>query len=186
MFSQLIACALVGLASLVAASDPTTPQLLRARSNATSLAYNGFYLATYHEGAGFDDATLVANVSSALGGAFLNATANVTTDEYYLDFNTSIASTGASPIYYHAQISSGSAYDSLNILTLNLAQDPTPGFSFDDEGRLAWQNSTGWAACEWTHMVCLFMILLIVGWISFCVLGVSCLCGCYSFAMWMC
>src|SRR5271170_4598081 len=68
MFVKLISCALVGLASLVSASDPTTPQILRSRSNATSLAYNGFYLATYHQGAGFADTTLIVNASLALGG----------------------------------------------------------------------------------------------------------------------
>jgi hypothetical protein len=138
---------LVTLATLTGfayASDPTTPQHLRAKSNSTSLAYNG---------AGFADATLLANVSQALGGAFLNATANVTEFQYYLDFNTSLSTGASSSIFYHAQISSGGAYDSLSLLTVNVAEAPTSGFSFDDQGRLSWQNSTNFAACEWTHAV---------------------------------
>jgi hypothetical protein len=151
MFYTLIVSAFVGLASLVSASDPTTPQPLRARSNDTSL-YNGFYFASYHEGAGFADATLLANDSVALGGAFLNATANVTLNQYYLDFNTTV-SAGTEQIFYHAQISTGSGYDSLYLITVNLAEDPSPGWTFDAQGRLAWQNSTMFAACQWTHLV---------------------------------
>ena len=138
----------------MSASDPTTPQVLRARSIATSLAYNGFYFATYHQGAGFADATLIANDSEALGGAFLNATANVTTDQYYLDFNTTIsAGAGVPPIYYAAQIESEGGYNSMSLLTVNLAAPPVGGFTFDSEGRLAFQNGTDWAACEWVHAV---------------------------------
>lgn len=156
MFSKLIVCAIVGLVSLVAASDPTTPQRLRAKSNSTSLAYNGFYFASYHEGAGFDDATLVANSSEALAGAFLNATANVTTSAYYLDFNTSISTGGSSVEYYHAQIAGSGGYDTLVLMTVNLAEAPSEGFSFDSQGRLAYQNSTAFAACDWTHAVLCF------------------------------
>ena len=166
MFVQLISCALIGVASLVSASDPTTPQLLRARSNDTSLAYNGFYISSYHQGAGFSDATLVSNVSQALGGAFLNATANVTLNEYYLDFNTTIA-TGTTELFWHAQIQSGGGYNSMSLLTVNLAEDPVGGFTFDSQGRLAWQNGTDWAACQWVHALrALFLMVLIVAWIS--------------------
>jgi hypothetical protein len=152
MIRQIVLFALVGLAALVTASDPTTPQKLRAKSNSTSLAYNGFYLSTYHQGAGFDDATLVANASLAIGGAFLNATANVTTSQYYLDFNTSISS-GTDQIFYHAQIQGFGSYSSVQTLTLNLAQAPEDGFTFDTQGRLSWQNQTNWAACEFDHTV---------------------------------
>lgn len=162
MFVQLISCALVGLASLVSASDPTIPQLLRARSNDTSLAYNGFYFASYHQGAGFSDATLISNASQALGGAFLNATANVTTDQYYLDFNTSIA-TGATELFWHAQILNEGFYNSMSLLTVNLAEAPVGGFAFDSQGRLAFQNGTDWAACQWVHavIVSLFTMLIV-------------------------
>ena len=150
---QFLFFALVGLASLVAASDPTTPQRLRAKSNSTSLAYNGFYFATYHQGAGFDDATLISNASQALGGAFLNATSNPNSfEQYYLDFNTSIPA-GNESLFYHAQLQGFGGYSSLQMLTVNLAQAPEDGFSFDAEGRLAWQNVTSWAACEFIHTV---------------------------------
>jgi hypothetical protein len=174
MFSKFIICALVGLASLVAASDPTTPQRLRAKFNSTSLAYNGFYFATYHQGAGLADATLIANASEALAGAFLNATANVTTSAYYLDFNTTISTGGSSVEYYAAQITGTGGYESMKLMTVNLASAPSEGFSFDSQGRLAYQNSTDFAACEWTHAVCLaFTQFLIVAWISNCLLEVS-------------
>lgn len=153
MFSKLVICAIVGLASLVAASDPTTPQRLRAKSNSTSLAYNGFYFGTYHKGAGLADATLLANSSEALAGAFLNATANVTTSAYYLDFNTTISTGGSSVEYYHAQITGTGGYESMKLMTVSLAEPPSEGFSFDSQGRLAYQNSTDFAACEWTHAV---------------------------------
>jgi hypothetical protein len=152
MLRQLFLCAILGLASFVAASDPTTPQRLRAKSNSTSLAYNGFYFATYHQGAGLADATLISNSSQALSGAFLNATANVTTSQYYLDFNTSI-STGADSLFYHAQITGTGGYESLKLMTVNIADAPTEGFTFDTQGRLAYQNTTNFAACEWTHLV---------------------------------
>jgi hypothetical protein len=144
---------LATLTGIAYSSDPTTPQHLRAKSNSTSLAYNGFYFSSYHQGAGFADATLVSNISQALGGAFLNATANVTESQYYLNFNTSISTGASSSIFYHAQISSGGSYDSLSLLTVNLAEAPTSGFSFDDQGKLSWENSTNFAACEWTHAV---------------------------------
>jgi len=152
MFRQIIALAVTGLASLVFASDPTTPQLLRAKSNSTSLAYEGFYLATYHQGAGLADATLVSNLSNAIGGAFLNATDNTTISGYYLDFNTSIPiGTNGPPLYYHANFLGLGAYSSLQLLTINIAEAPVSGFTFDGEGRLAWQNATTWAACEFVH-----------------------------------
>jgi hypothetical protein len=186
MFSKLIVCAIVGLASLVAASDPTTPQRLRAKSNSTSLAYNGFYFGTYHQGAGLADATLLANASEALAGAFLNATANVTTSAYYLDFNTSISTGGSSVEYYHAQITGTGGYESMKLMTVNLAEAPSEGFSFDSQGRLAYQNSTDFAACEWTHLVrCLHRSLLIVAWISNCVLEVPFLRKYCTLAVWM-
>ena len=173
MFSKLFICAIVVLAALVAASDTTTPQRLRAKSNSTSLAYNGFYFATYHQGAGLADATLIANSSEALAGAFLNATANVTTSAYYLDFNTTISTGGSSVEYYHAQITGTGGYESMKLMTVNLAEAPSEGFSFDSQGRLTYQNSTDFAACEWTHAVCsLYKILLIAAWISNCVLEV--------------
>jgi hypothetical protein len=142
-------------------SDPTTPQRLRAKSNATSLAYNGFYFATYHQGAGFDDATLISTISEALGGAFLNATSDIARDGYYLDFNTTISAGTNSSFFYHAQITFDGGYSSLALMTANLAEAPVSGFTFDAEGRLAWQNSTGFAACEWTHAVCFLRIVLI-------------------------
>lgn len=154
MLRQLFVYAVLGLASLVAASDPSTPQRLRAKSNSTSLAYNGFYFATYHQGAGLADATLIANSSEALAGAFLNATANVTTDEYYLDFNTSISTGANSSLFYHAQITGTGGYESLKLMTVNIAEAPTGGFTFTSDGKLAYQNSTNFAACEWTHTVC--------------------------------
>jgi len=152
MFSKLI-IAIIGLAALVAASDPTTPQRLRAKSNSTSLAYNGFYFGSYHQGAGLADATLLANSSEALAGAFLNATANVTTSGYYLDFNNTINTGGSSVLYYHAQITGTGGYESMKLMTVSLAEEPSEGFSFDSQGRLAYQNSTDFAACEWTHTV---------------------------------
>jgi hypothetical protein len=164
---------LATLATFAFAGDFSAPQRLRARSNATSLAYNGFYFASYHQGAGLDDATLVSNVSNSLGGAFLNATANVTTEAYYLDFNTSISTGSNSSVFYHAQIVSEGGYNSMNLMTVNLAEPPTGGFSFDSQGRLAWEGTTDFAACEWIHAVFPTLLLLIVAWISECVLEVS-------------
>lgn len=162
MFSRLTFL-LLCLAAFTAAQDPTGAQLLRAKSNSTSLAYNGFYLSTYHQGAGFADATLVSNVSDSIGGAFLNATDDPSMGQYYLDFNTSIAA-GNETFYYHAQIVSGGGYNSMNLLTLHLAEAPTGQFSFDDQGRLAWENGTGWAACEWIHAVVVkFLRVMLMG-----------------------
>ena len=84
----------------------------------------------------------------------MNATANVTVSQYYLDFNTSIAGGSATgPIYYHAQFGGGGAYDSMLLLTVSLAEAPGEGFNFDSQGRLSYQNGTDWAACEWSHTV---------------------------------
>jgi hypothetical protein len=44
-------------------------------------------------------------------------------------------------------------YSSMNLLTMNLVEALDGEFSFDSEGRLGWQNSTDFAACEWTHTV---------------------------------
>jgi hypothetical protein len=152
MLPQLLA--FVGFACLVAASNSSIPELLRAKSNSTSLAYEGFYLATYHQGAGLADATLVNNASLALGGAFLNGTDNSTVSGNYLLFNTTITTGTSGPlIYYHANFLGLGAYSSLQQLTINLAEDPVSGFSFDAEGRLAWQNVTTWAACDFAHTV---------------------------------
>lgn len=37
---------------------------------------------------------------------------------------------------------------SMNPVTANVAADPTPRFTFDDQDRWVRQNSTGFAACE--------------------------------------
>jgi hypothetical protein len=152
MFSKFTTHVLLGLAAMVSAQNPAGAELLRAKSNSTSLAYNGFYLSTYHQGAGFADATLVANQSEAIGGAFLNATNDPNLGEYYLDFNTSIAA-GNETIYYSAQIYSGGGYNTMSIMTINLASGPQGGFDIDAEGRLSYENGTSWAACDWIHAV---------------------------------
>jgi len=172
---QKVLFAAAALASLVAAqSNFSTPRYLRVKTiNSTNTVWEGYYLSTYHQGAGFADATLVANTTEALGGAFLNATANVTLDYWYLDFNTTIAA-GNETIYYSAQIQSTGGYNSMDLMTVNIAAAPIPGFSFDTQGRLAFENTTLFAACNWTHAVRLFIsTLLTIVWLSFCVLAVS-------------
>jgi hypothetical protein len=142
---------LATIAAFASASDPKTPQLLLAVSN--SSGYAGLYLTTYDQGGGFNDAALTANRSRALGGAFLNATADVTKEKYYLDFNTTISACQGKFDIYHAQMHSDGQYSSMNLLTVNIVEAPDDGFSFDSAGRLGWQNSTDFAACEWTHAV---------------------------------
>ena len=46
---------------------------------------------------------------------------------------------------------------------MNLAEAPVGGFAFDSQGRLAFQNGTDWAACQWVHavIVSLFTMLIV-------------------------
>ena len=134
------------LTAVVHASDPMTPQQLRVVAvNSTGRTYEGFYMSTYHEGAGFADATIVYNASQALPGAFLNATSNVTLNHYYLNFNVSLGG-----YYYPAQLTT-KGYDTLGLMTINSAGAPSPGFDFNADGKLTWQNATTFAACDFIH-----------------------------------
>jgi hypothetical protein len=146
MFTSIFSTLAI-LTAFAAASDPTTPQRLRSKSYERD--YNGLYLSNYHTGAGSADATLSPHFLSALPGAFLNATADIATEHYYLDFNVTIA-TETGEAFYSAQVQVTEEYDSMYKLTVNAAQEPTPGFSFDSAGRLAWEDSTDFAACNCT------------------------------------
>jgi hypothetical protein len=148
MFARSLYTLSILIAS-AAASDFTTPQRLLSKSKES--AYNGLYFGSYHTGAGLADATIAPGLSYALPGAFLNATADVAIDQYYLDFNLTIATDKPGGTYYAAQVQFTETYDTMYKLTVSIAELPTPGFSFDKDGKLAWRGSTDFAACTCVH-----------------------------------
>jgi hypothetical protein len=135
------------LIAFAAASNPTTPQRLRSKSDQSG--YNGLYFASYRTGAGTADATLVPEFLSALPGAFLNATADIATEQYYLDFNVTIA-TETGLVFWSAQVQVTEEFDAMYKVTMNSGGYPTPGFLFDYAGKLAWSGSTDFTACACT------------------------------------